>query len=130
MVKVKKGALIKIQHKSEYVGKRKQFDKCVQQAKRKFQLDEQKRLSEKLLNTDNPKEFWRRIGDIGMANERKPKIPLEVIDDAGNMLINKKEVIDKWKNDYENLYYENIVSMLVKESNLTNVYNKQNVSSN
>ena len=43
-----------------------------------------------------------------MANERKPKIPLEVIDDAGNMLINKKEVIDKWKNDYENLYYENI----------------------
>ena len=43
-----------------------------------------------------------------MANERKPKLPLEVIDDAGNMLINKKEVIDKWKNDYENLYYENI----------------------
>ena len=95
-------------HKSEYVGKRKQFDKCVQKAKRKFQLDEQKRLSEKLLNTDNPKKFWRRIGEIGMANERKPKIPLEVIDDAGNLLTNKKEVIDKWKNDYENLYNEKI----------------------
>ena len=77
-------------------------------AKRKFQLDEQKRLSEKLLNTDNPKEFWRRIGEIGMANERKPQIPLEVIDDAGNLLTNKKDVIDKWKNDYQNLYNENI----------------------
>ena len=32
-----------------------------------------------------------------MANERKPKKPLEVI-----------EVIDKWKNDYEYLYNENI----------------------
>ena len=43
-----------------------------------------------------------------MANERKPKIPLEVIDDAGNLLTYKKEVIDKWKNDYGNLYNENI----------------------
>ena len=80
----------KIQHKSEYVGKRKQFDKCVQKAKRKFQLDEHKRLSEKLLNTDNPKEFWPRIGGIEMANERKPKITLEVRDDPGNLLTYKK----------------------------------------
>ena len=59
-------------YKNDYDCKRKHFDKCVQKAKRKFQLDEQKRLGEKLLNSDNPKEFWRKIGEIGMANERKP----------------------------------------------------------
>ena len=63
-------------------------------AKRKFQLDEQKRLGEKLLNSDNPTEFWRKIGEIGMANERKPKIPLEVTDDDGNLLTNKTDVIN------------------------------------
>ena len=71
---------------------------------RKFQLEQQKRLSEKLLNCDNPKEFWRKIGEIGMANDRKPNIPLEAIDDDGNLLTYKMQVIEKWKRDYQKLY--------------------------
>ena len=93
--------------KNDYACKRKHFDKCVKKAKRKFQLDEQKRLGEKPLNSDNPKECWRKIGEIGMANERKQKIPLEVIDDDGNLLTNKTEVINRWKYDYGHLYNKN-----------------------
>ena len=85
----------KRRNKNDFNCKRKSFDKCVRKAKPKFQLEQQKQLSEKLLNCDNPKEFWRKIGEIGMANDRKPNIPLEAIDDDGNLLTDKMEVIEK-----------------------------------
>ena len=94
----------KRRNKNDFNCKRKSFDKCVRKAKRKFQLEQQKRLSEKLLSCDNPKEFWRKIGEIGTANDRKPNIPLEAIDDDGNLLTNKMHVIEKWKRDYQKLY--------------------------
>ena len=38
-----------------------------------------------------------------MANDRKLKVPLDVIDDNRNLLTNKTQDIEKWKRDYEKL---------------------------
>ena len=91
------------------------FDKQNRKCKRNFQLNEQSRLEAKLLNNDNPKEFWKKIGEIGMANDRKLKIPLEVYDENGHITNDRSEVFDKWKADYENVFNSNIDTYISKK---------------
>ena len=53
----------------------KYLNRNVQKCKREYWYSSQ----EDLLNTTyNPKEFWRKIGKIGVGNERQNSIPLEV----------------------------------------------------
>jgi hypothetical protein len=47
--------------------------------------------------------FWKIIGHIGIANERKTKIPLEVVLADGTVVNDVNAVLDAWKNDFENL---------------------------
>ena len=67
-----------------YNSERKTFDKILRSAKRKYQHSEQERL--KTLYTDNDtRGFWKYIGKLGLQNERKPDIPMEIIDNDGNV---------------------------------------------
>ena len=68
-----------------------------------YQLSEQQSLRNKLYNTENPREFWTEIGKIGMANDRKSRIPFEVSDQDG-IKTDPDSVLGKWKSDYEHLY--------------------------
>ncbi len=65
------------------------FDKNVQSAKRTYWRENQEYLLN--LNTTNPQEFWKRIGQIGMATERRKSIPMEVVKDG--VLYNDKAVV-------------------------------------
>lgn len=57
-----------------YVNKRKIFDKVVQKSKRKYWYV----LQDELRNScENPMEFWRKIGKIGVGNERQNNIPMD-----------------------------------------------------
>ena len=56
-----------------------------------------------------------------IANDRKPKIPFEVINGDGNLLTSKMQVIDKWKRDYEKLYNEANESQNFDSNRLHNV---------
>jgi hypothetical protein len=38
-----------------------------------------------LESTKNQQQFWEKIGKIGVAENRKSIIPMEVIDDDGNV---------------------------------------------
>jgi hypothetical protein len=47
--------------------------------KRKFQAQERQKIEDKLSEI-NQYDFWKSIGKIGIANERKNCIPLAVVD--------------------------------------------------
>lgn len=50
-----------------------------------------------LESTKNQQQFWEKIGKIGVAENRKSIIPMEVIDDDGNVSSQLTEVLNKWK---------------------------------
>ncbi len=55
------------------------------------------------LNSSDPREFWKRIGKIGVAAERRTNIPWEVVNEEGLIVTDEREVLDKWRNDYSGL---------------------------
>ena len=88
-----------------YITEKRQFEKMNKKAKRAYQLGEQQRLLE-LHTSHNTRDFWREIGKIGIQNERKGRIPMEVVDSDGNLSSNTETVISRWKNDFEQLFAE------------------------
>ncbi|VDI38103.1 Hypothetical predicted protein [Mytilus galloprovincialis] len=92
--------------KEDYCHKRKTFDRLNRKYKRQYQLQQQQTLEDKLSNM-NQKDFWKSIGKIGIANERKRAIPLAVVDNCGNVTNDKSNVLNIWKNDFETLFKRN-----------------------
>jgi hypothetical protein len=54
-------------------------------------------MQEELLleSTKNQQQFWKQIGKIGVAENRKSIIPMEVIDDNGNVSSQLTEVLNR-----------------------------------
>ncbi|CAG2257093.1 unnamed protein product [Mytilus edulis] len=75
------------------VQKRKYFDREVQKCKRKYWFSMQQDLL--LESKRNQQQFWKKIGKIGVAENRKSVIPMEVIDQDGNVNSNLTAVLDK-----------------------------------
>ena len=88
--------------KSEFIDARKQFDRINRKYKRKYAKEEQRKLKQKL-NSFN-KDFWKSIGRTGIANERKAGVPWAVVDENGNIKTDKDCVLNKWKDDFQNLF--------------------------
>ena len=87
----------KQQLRHEYVLKRKKFDKKVQQCKRSYWYQLQEDLTS---SCSNPKEFWRKIGKIGVGAERQRNIPMEIKLNDGSVCTDRETVLNKWKNDF------------------------------
>ncbi|MES9883911.1 MAG: reverse transcriptase family protein, partial [Sedimenticola sp.] len=90
--------------KETYSNTRKVFDKVNRKYKRKYQLQKQTDIHDKLIDSSKTREFWKDIGRLGMANERPNRIPCEVIDVNGEVITDKDRVLNRWKDDYERLY--------------------------
>ena len=86
-----------------YVSETLHFEKHNKKAKKRYQLAEQSRLLG-LKNGHNTREFWREIGKLGIQNDRKTGIPMEVLDSNGRISTHTDDVIDRWNNDFENLF--------------------------
>ncbi len=87
--------------KSDMRNAQKQFDRKVQSAKRVYWRKAQEELL--ILNSTDPKEFWKKIGQIGIANDRQ-KIPWEVYINNENVVSSDpKVVLEKWKSDFSEL---------------------------
>ncbi|CAC5403219.1 unnamed protein product [Mytilus coruscus] len=93
--------------KENYCTERKVFDKLNRTFKRKYQIQKENELHEKLKST-NKREFWKSIGKLGIANERKNQIPWEVVDSDGKINTGEKIVLNKWKSDFETLFSNNL----------------------
>ncbi|CAC5406641.1 unnamed protein product [Mytilus coruscus] len=96
-VTCKQGTL-KQQLRKHFVDKRKDFDRLTQKYKRQYWY----RCLEELVNfNDNdPKQFWRRIGQTGIGNESQICIPNEVTLDDGTISNNLETILSKWKKQF------------------------------
>ena len=92
--------------KEEYCIQRKTFDRLNRKYKRKFEAQERQKIEDKLSEI-NQYDFWKSIGKIGIANERKNCIPLAVVDNDGRIKTDKNDVLNKWKNDFHALFQRN-----------------------
>ena len=86
------------ERKLAYLCKRKEFDKSVQGCKRAYWYNKQNEILEA---HGNPHEFWTMVN-------RKSSIPMEIIED-GVVVSDINKVLQKWKDDFRNLYNQNIV---------------------
>jgi hypothetical protein len=81
-------------------------------------------MQEDLANScDNPKEFWRKIGKIGVGAERQRKISMEVILSDGSIRTDHKIVSNKWKSEFTTLLNSdnNILSEECENSSVPNI---------
>lgn len=83
-----------------YTSKQKEFSREVQKAKRRYWYKMQQDLLS--MESNQPKDFWRYIGQLGVAQERKG-IPLEIVRDDGTISCDIAEVLGKWKTDFSNI---------------------------
>ena len=89
----------KCRFRQKYCYLRRNFDKMLRKAKRRYQLAEQQSLRDKLFNIENPRDFWTEIGKLGMSNDRKSRIPFEVLD-QNSIKTDKNSVLNRWKCDH------------------------------
>ena len=88
--------------KTNYCSERRAFDKLNRRCKRKQQRLEQENLQNLLVN-DVSRDFWKEIGKLSLANDRKIRIPMEVVDDESNSIYNCHEILARWRTDYRGL---------------------------
>ena len=91
--------------RADFVQKRRELDKQVQRAKREYWYQQQRDLLS--MNSNDPKSFWKKIGHIGVGNERKQPVPEEVIYEDGSVSKDSNDVLKKWQNDFSNLLNSN-----------------------
>ena len=77
------------------------FNREVQRAKRNYWYDQQVQLM-KLCDEDQT-NFWKKIGKIGIGQDRNKKIPLEVTRMDGTVSTNIQDVKDKWLTAFQTL---------------------------
>ena len=67
---------VRIVLKADYCAERRLFDKLNRRCKCQYQRTEQDKLQNLLHNDNAPRDFWREIGKLSLANERKSKMPI------------------------------------------------------
>ena len=88
-----------------FLRQRKLFNREVQRAKRSYWRKRQLEIAQ--LETSDQKAFWKEIGKIGIAQERRNQIPMEVLLESGEVSTDPKHVLQTWKTSYEQLLNQN-----------------------
>ena len=83
-----------------FISKRKYFDKLLRKTERAY--NRHKAIEIEKINTENPTEFWKQINALGP--KRSNTVPMQVYDETGNKTSDENYVLDKWKNEFSNLY--------------------------
>ena len=66
--------------------------------KRNYWFEMQKEMVE---NAENiPNKFWKTIGRVGVRDNRKKEIPMEILNDDDEVIRDSNSVFDKWKTDF------------------------------
>ena len=64
-------------------------------------------MHDELHDTENPRDFWKDIGELGLDRERKLGIPMEILDENKQIQTETYEVLHKWKSEYEYMFNDN-----------------------
>ncbi|ESO89846.1 hypothetical protein LOTGIDRAFT_164534 [Lottia gigantea] len=73
-----------------FIKERKGFDKSLRQHKRHYLNNKQSELLEQF-SVHDKRDFWKSFGKIGIANDRKHVIPLEVTNSEGELEMHKTD---------------------------------------
>ncbi|CAG2222202.1 unnamed protein product [Mytilus edulis] len=84
-----------------FVQRRKCFDKEVQKCKRIYWKKQQDNI-ENLL-TSNSQQFWKEIGKIGVGQERRKRIPMEVVREDGTTSNDMTDILQVWQDSFQTL---------------------------
>ena len=76
------------------------FDKTYKKEKRIFQQNKCDEIER--LNTNNPRAFWREIQQLGPKSTSN--IPMAVYNEDGSVNYRGKDVLAKWKTEFQKLY--------------------------
>ena len=95
--------MVKSQLKAKFCTDHKHFDRVHRKYKRQYQKQERIKIQDKLQG-HNHAEFWRSIGKVGIANERRQDIPWEIVDSEGQVQKDKNVVLCRWKSDFEGFF--------------------------
>ena len=82
------------------------------------------KLQDDLLNNlekTNSRDFWKQIGKIGISKERQNTIPFEILEENGDIIADKKGVLDRRESDYRTLFDENMQQSAYDDRHLKNV---------
>ncbi|CAG2185705.1 unnamed protein product [Mytilus edulis] len=88
--------------RSTYVQRRKNFDTFNRKSKRRYQIEQQNQLH--YLEGHNTKDFWKSIGKLGLANERKTQRIYQVRTENGEVTNDTDTVLERWKTEYESAF--------------------------
>ena len=91
----------KAQAKAAMKQGQKQFNREVQKAKRNHWYSQQEEMMN--LCNDNDPHFWKKIGAIGIAQERSKTLPLEVLQTDGSVTNDIEKVKCKWYYSFQRL---------------------------
>lgn len=91
--------------KEKFCVERKVFDRLNRKYKPQFQLEKQRNLSN--LCNSNRNDFWKEIGKLGVGNDRKLPIPMEIKSEDGSVNTNVNDVLNRWEFEYRNLFSVN-----------------------
>ena len=79
--------------REKFCFKRKEFNKMLRKAKRSTNYNSKRSCTRNYLTR---RDFWKDIGKLGLANERKSSIPMEILDENAQLKSETFEVLDKW----------------------------------
>ena len=74
----------------------------LQENKKKYWWEKQNYLLN--IQSHDSKSFWKYIGELGIANDRRPKIPWNIELPDGTVSTDKAAVMNKWKCHFKDLY--------------------------
>ena len=83
-----------------YLDNQQTFDRTYNKAKRQYHREQQNKLL--TVESENPKQFWNMIKRLGPR--QNTEIPLEIIDNNGQIVCDIPAVLDHWKLEFHNLY--------------------------
>ncbi|CAG2220363.1 unnamed protein product [Mytilus edulis] len=91
-------------------------------SKRNYQLEQQNKLQK--LGEKNSSEFWKSIGKLGLANDRKSRQTFQIRSETGEIISDIDSVLEKWKIDYEKLYNSADINGSYDDEFLKDIKNK------
>ena len=96
------------QFREHYVRDRNEFDKLLHKKERSYKRAIALDIEE--MSTSNPNEFWKKIEKLGPRKDSS--IPMEVIDESGDICREESVVFDRWKHDFLTCIMAKVVFIL------------------
>ena len=84
--------------KADMKSAQKRFDRAVQSAKRQYWRQQQEYLLS--LPQRDPSAFWKHIGQLGVGQDRRRNIPMEIVAPDGSVSNDHDTVMTKWRDDF------------------------------